>query len=91
MEPTTLFVRSDNPLVAAVDGEIVMLDPATSQYFGLDGVGARIWELCAQPQSLASLVAVLTEDYDVDGSTCMAEVQAFVADLQSAGLVTVGS
>ena len=68
-----------------------MLDPATSSYFGLDGVGVRIWELCAEPQSVDTLVAVLMGEYDVDEATCVAEVQAFVADLQSSGLLTVGS
>jgi hypothetical protein len=91
MEPATLFSRSDAPLTAEVDGEIVMLDPATSSYFGLDGVGARIWELCAEPQSIDTLVTVLMDEYDVDEATCVAEVQAFVADLQSSGLLTVGS
>lgn len=91
MEPTTFFSRSDAPLTAEVDGEIVMLDPASSSYFGLDGVGARIWELCAEPQSIGTLVAVLMGEYDVDEATCVAEVQAFVADLQSSGLLTVGS
>lgn len=68
-----------------------MLDPASSSYFGLDGVGARIWELCAEPQSIGTLVAVLMGEYDVDEATCVAEVQAFVDDLQSSGLLTVGS
>jgi hypothetical protein len=86
----TVFTRSTAPLTAEVDGELVMLDPSTSDYFGLDGVGLRIWELCAEPQSIDSLVAVLTTEYDVDAATCESEVRAFVADLESSGLIVAG-
>jgi hypothetical protein len=85
----TVFIRSDAPLTAAIDGEIVMLNPSTGDYFGLAGVGARIWELCAEPQTIDGLVAMLVDEFDVDVATCSAEVRAFMADLESSGLVTV--
>jgi hypothetical protein len=91
MNSATVFSRSVSPLTAEVDSELVMLDPSTSRYFGLDGVGVRIWELCAEPQSIASLVAVLTGEYDIDAATCEAEVRGFVVDLESSGLVVVTS
>jgi len=90
MNSATVFSRNASPLTAEVDGELVMLDPSTSRYFGLDGVGLRIWELCADPQTIDSLVAVLTGEYDVDAATCESEVRAFVADLESSGLVVAG-
>ncbi len=90
MESMTMFTRSTAPLTAEVDGELVMLDPSTSDYFGLDGVGLRIWELCAEPQSIDSLVAALTAEYDVDAATCESEVRAFVTDLESSGLIVAG-
>jgi hypothetical protein len=82
-----LFLRSSAPLTADVDDEVVMLDPATSNYFGLDGVGARIWDLCEQPQSVEALVAVLITEYDVDDSTCSTEVMSFLAELEAANLL----
>jgi hypothetical protein len=87
MEPDDTFIRSDSPLTAEVDGEVVMLEPATSTYFGLEGVGGRIWELCAEPQSLRSLVATLTDEFDVDEATCRAEVGSFVDALVDANLL----
>lgn len=81
------FVQSPSPLTATVDGEVVMLEPATSTYFGLEGVGGRIWDLCAQPQSLQSLVEHLTAEYEVDTVTCTSEVATFVDALCDAGLL----
>jgi hypothetical protein len=88
MDSSKIFARSNSPLTADVDDEVIMLNPATSDYFGLAGVGARIWELCAEPQTIDGLVAMLVEEYDVEVATCSAEVRAFVADLESSGLVT---
>jgi len=87
METDATFIRSDSPLTAEVDGEVVMLEPATSIYFGLEGVGGRIWELCAEPQSLRSLVATLTDEFEVDEATCSAEVGSFVDALVDANLL----
>lgn len=81
------FVQSPSPLTAEVDGEVVMLEPSSSTYFGLEGVGGRIWELCAQPQSLASLVETLTTEFEVDPATCTSEVASFVDALCDAGLL----
>lgn len=85
----TVFRRVTSTLTAEVGGQVVMLDPATSDYFGLADVGARIWQLCDAPQTVDALVAVLLDEYDVDAATCAIEVKAFVADLESAGLLVV--
>jgi hypothetical protein len=50
----TVFTRSAAPLTAEVDSELVMLDPSTSNYFGLDGGCTPVQELCAGPQSVLS-------------------------------------
>lgn len=82
------YARSPSPLTADVDGEIVMLDPATSRYFGLADTGARIWELLVAPHDVESLVAALTAEYDVDDDTCRAEVTRFLDTLVAAGLIS---
>ena len=87
MDTSPAFVRSDSPLTAAVDGEVVMLDPSTSRYYGLEGVGGRIWDLLAEPRSVDELVAALVLEFDVEADTCRQEVAAFTDDLVAAGLV----
>ena len=43
-----------------VGSEIVLLDLTSGTYFGLDAVGARIWQLIAAGQSLAKIRDVMT-------------------------------
>jgi hypothetical protein len=81
------LVRSDEPLTALVDGETVMFSPAHGQYFGLDSIGTRVWELLDEPRSIDDLCAILTGEYDVDPETCRADVAALVEDLREAKLV----
>ena len=87
IDALTVLVRSTSPLVSNVDDEIVMLDPATSNYYGLDGVGARIWSLLDEPLSIAAIVETLVREFDVDESTCLSEVLTFVGDLADNSLI----
>ena len=44
-----------------LDGETVLLDLRGGVYFGLDGVGARIWQLLQRPTSLRAVRDVLVK------------------------------
>jgi hypothetical protein len=85
--PSTVLVRSTEPLVATIDDEIVMLDARQGCYFGLDRSGSAIWELLETPRSVTDLCARLVERFEVDPETCRSEVIFFLYELQDAGLV----
>jgi hypothetical protein len=85
--PSDTVVRNAPPLSAAVDDHVVMLDPARGEYFGLDPVGSRIWELLAEPRPVDDLCATLVAEFDVDDATCRSEVLAFLDGLAAVELV----
>ena len=70
-----------------VDDETVLLDLESGMYFGLDGVGKRIWESVADGKSLGDIAAIITAEYDVDESQALADVIAFASDLVERGLL----
>jgi PqqD family protein of HPr-rel-A system len=84
-----LVARRAEPLTATVDGELVMLDPRTGQYFALDAVGLRVWELLEQPRSVAALCEALQGEFDVSPEACRRDVLAFLGQLQKAELLDV--
>jgi hypothetical protein len=95
--PTPLDIAGDTALSVsskavstAIPGEAVILDPASGRYFGLDGVGARTWELLHGSTTLAQLVETLAAEYDVDASTCERDVRLLLADLRARGLIELG-
>jgi hypothetical protein len=84
-----VVARRAEPLTAPVDGELVMLEPGSSRYFGLDAIGNRIWELIEHPRSLGDLCDTLQTEFEVTGETCRADVLAFVRQLEEAELVEI--
>lgn len=68
-----------------------MLDLQDGKYYGLDAVGAHIWNLIQQPISILTVRDLLLEDYDVDAERCLAEVLALLQRLADHNLVDVYS
>lgn len=73
----------------AIPGEAVILDPTSGRYFGLDGVGARVWDLLQAQTTLASLVGAIVDEYAIDEATCERDLRALLVDLQERGLIVV--
>ncbi len=82
-------VLSSEQLSTTVDDEEVILDTEEGVYYGLNPVGAHVWELLHEPVTVSDIVDSITEQYDVSRDRCEADVRAFVADLRDAGLVAV--
>ena len=71
--------RNPDLIAADKDGDTVMMSFERGTYFGLGGVGSRIWGLLENPTSMSAIVRAICAEYDVDEQTCTADVQRFVA------------
>lgn len=80
---------SSEVLVQEVGGEAVLLDLASEQYFGLDAVGTRIWELLAETPRLQDVATHLCTEFDATSATIEQDLLALVSQLADAGLVKV--
>ncbi|RYG88471.1 MAG: PqqD family protein [Alphaproteobacteria bacterium] len=76
-----IWVRTEGLITASMDGETLMLDAETGVYYGLDPVGARIWEYLASPVTIPDLVRRLEELYEVDTERCIREVANLIEQL----------
>jgi hypothetical protein len=70
-----------------VGTEMVLLDYDRGIYYGLNPVGARVWQLLADGWSIDEVIARLTDEYDVARATLEADVDALLRDLQAKELV----
>jgi len=82
----TAVVRNPKLIAADMDGELVMMSIESGEYFGLGGVGTRVWELIATPRTIAQLAQAICAEYEVDAATCEADISRFLADLLANGL-----
>lgn len=64
-----------------------MLNADRGEYFGISGVGKRIWELIEQPTTVDRLVEMVVDEYDVDAETCREDTRLFLSQMLGAGLV----
>ena len=71
------------------DDEVVILNLESGVYFGLNAVGARVWQLIQEPTSVRDVCDALLEEYDVDPDRCKCELLALLRDLASKGLIEV--
>jgi hypothetical protein len=70
-----------------VGDETVLLDLASGLYFGLDGVGQRIWQAVANGKKLSETVDIVAAEYDVDRDQATADVLQFASTLLERGLL----
>jgi len=85
--PDTVLQRKSDLLFNEIDGEIVMLSIENGEYYGMDKVGSRIWELLRQPCTLKSLVANLMKEYEVSEQQCNIDTLVFINKLYDKELI----
>ena len=83
------FLRKSSVLSASLGpDEAALLGESREEYFGLNGTAVRVWELIAQPRSLAEICDVLVEEYDCDRDEIERDVRECLAELVADKLAT---
>lgn len=93
---TRLFLTNETRIVAAKDhatselaGEAVILNLKTGVYFGLNTVGARIWELIQEPTTVHEIMAVLLAEYEVEAPRLEDDLRSLLNQLSENQLVEI--
>jgi coenzyme PQQ synthesis protein D (PqqD) len=81
------IVVSDEQVFTMLSGEAVILGLRDGVYYGLDAVGARVWELLAEPRRVAELVTTIVDEFDVTPERCERDLMPLLDDLATRGLV----
>jgi hypothetical protein len=89
VDGSTVLRVADGVLTRMAGSEMVLLDLDSEEFFGLDGVGARVFELLEEPRSFDDVITTLLREYDVDPETLTADVTALVSDLVARKLVVI--
>ena len=65
----------------------MLLDTRRGRYYTLNPTGAAVWELLAEPRSLAELHVALLERFDVDAETLSGDLGHLIDELRQHGLI----
>ena len=82
----TTFTPSKDAIFRDLDGEAVILDLQSGKYFGLNGVGTRIWQLMERHGALRTVFDDLCREYDAPPDVLEHDLIALVSRLAEARL-----
>ena len=72
-----------------LDGEKVMMNLEKGEYFMMNEVGSRIWEIISKPINVKDIIETLRSEYEVDEETCKCTVIDFLTGLNHAKLISI--
>jgi hypothetical protein len=85
----SVVVASKDQVSAKVDDDVAIVNVTAGVYYGLDPVGARIWELIATPRRVRAVRDALLVEYEVDARRCEEDLLSLLRAMAEAGLVEV--
>lgn len=80
-------VRPADVVFCSVADGGVLLSLKQGVYFGVDPIGARIWDLLQTPRTASELVTLLMQEFDVGAEQCRASVTAFLDRMEANELI----
>jgi hypothetical protein len=85
--PDSSIVATRQQVSCDIGGETAILHLGSGIYYGLDSVGARIWDLIRKPATLAELENILVREYDVDAGRAASDLRELCEKLAAARLI----
>ncbi len=83
-----MYLRNPKIEEAPLQGELMLFNPESSQFYVLNATMALIWRRCETAQSAEGMIERLAEEFDgVDHSTATQDVDRAVAELKDLGLL----
>ena len=70
-------------------GEVAILNLENGVYYGLNPVGARVWNLIQEPRTFAELFSALLDEYDVDATRLESDLRGLLGQLVEQRLIDI--
>lgn len=78
---------ADDVICKNIQDEVVLLNLASQEFYGLGSSGARIWELLVENGNLTTVAGKLCELYAGDHATIQRDFYELVGELIESGLL----
>ena len=86
----TILQRSPGVLAQQVkpdDSSLVLLNPQSGEYYTLEAVSTRVWQLCDGRRTISEIAAIIGEEYEQSLEVIESDVLELVKDLMDEKLV----
>ncbi len=85
----SIISHAKDQVFADLAGEAAILNLTDGVYYGLDRVGASIWNMLERPRSVAEIRDGVMALYDVGAEECERDLMVLLNELAARGLVNV--
>jgi Coenzyme PQQ synthesis protein D (PqqD) len=86
----TYLRRKEQVIAQENSGALVLFNMDDGQYYSLNEIGNRIWELCDGSRSVGLVVSILCEEYDSPAEIVNSDTLELLEELVLAGLLIDG-
>ena len=86
---TATVVAVKDHVSCTLDEEAVVLHLKKGMYYGLNSVGATVWNALQQPRKVAEIQQLILAEYDVDPGPCEQDLLHLLQELAEVGLIEV--
>ncbi len=73
-------VKKDEPT-------LVLLNPKSGEYYTLEPVGARVWELCDGKRTISEIAAIISQEYEESPEVIESDILELAKELIDEELV----
>ncbi|BDI30650.1 hypothetical protein CCAX7_27010 [Capsulimonas corticalis] len=89
MDDNATITASKEQVSCDLQGDMAILNLKNSTYYGLNPIGARIWEWVQNPIHVSDLRQNIIGEYDVEPERAQADLAVLLADLERHDLVVI--
>ena len=85
---TDRFQPDPDGVYNRIGGEAVLINMKTNRIYELNETSGRLWELLCAGNSLEQIREIMLQEYDVEASQLVAEVDRMITSLEQEQLIT---
>ncbi len=82
-------IASKEQISCDLNDETVILSLPQGAYYGLNPVGANIWDLIKKPILVSDLLNVLLQEYETNEQECKRDLIKLLEDLKTNSLIEI--
>jgi coenzyme PQQ synthesis protein D (PqqD) len=86
---SSTVVAARSQVSCDLDGEAAILHLESGVYYGLNPVGAWIWNLIQRPMTVDEIRRAILKRYDVEPDLCERDLHTLLQDLAAADLIEI--
>ena len=87
LSASSVVVAAKEQISSDLAGEAVILDLKSGKYYGLNTVGASIWNLIQEPITIGDIRDAVLEEYDVETERCESDLITLIQKLAAERLL----